>query len=191
MNGSDLYKAGFRRVPSSDYNSFLKGDSCVALWQKKVDDDHGRRYFINFFEFDHTLHTDLNLPNPISFSCEIQFRRGRNDEQTLTSTISLSKEATVADYEAFAEELFVTMGFNHYESYVLSNRPVEPYKALQLAAEHQQSEIAGWLTKNSAYEGAAADVGDMPVASPEVIATHVKGMQEVLGLTADEVLPKP
>lgn len=188
MNGRDLREAGYQHIPSSADNRFLKGDTCVALWQKKVDDEHGRRYFVNFFEFDHS---NLGVPTPIAFQCEVQFRRGREDEQTLTSTISLGKDATVAEYEAFAEELFVTMGFNHYESYVLSNRPAEPYQALHLAAENQRDEISRWLTKHGTYDGAAADVGDLPVEAPQTIAKKVKFMQETLALVADELLPKP
>ncbi|WP_315921486.1 hypothetical protein [Mesorhizobium sp. SP-1A] len=181
MKGKDLLEAGYKRIDAKG-NNFLKNDYCIALWQKRVDDENGTRYFINFFEYD--MSNLKGVAPGLSYDCEVQFHRGENDEQTLSSHIALGKDATVAEYEAFIEELFLTMGFNHYDAttYGLKNRPVEPYKSLQMAAEYARNEIASWLTKNGTYDGAAADVGDLPVEAADIIAKHVKAMQEELGL---------
>lgn len=188
MKGKDLLEAGYKRIDAKGKN-FLKGNYCNALWQKRVEDNHGTRYFVNFYEFDHS---NLQVaPSDVGYDCEVQFNRGVNDEQTLTSNVSLAKDATVADYEAFVEELFVTMGFNHYEVVYsrMVNRPAEPYKSLQMAAEYARNEIASWLTKNGSYDGAAADVGDMPVEAADIIAKHVKAMQEELSLKLGNEAP--
>lgn len=181
MKGKDLLEAGYKRI-TADGKNFLKNEHCTALWQKRVDDDYGKRYFVNFFEYDMS---NLKGVNPaIRYDCEVQFNRGLNDEQTLSSHVALGKDATVGDYEAFIEELFVTMGFNHYDAttYGLNNRPAVPYQSLQMAAEYARNEIARWLTKNSDNSLDAADVGDRPIEAADIIAKHVKAMQEELSL---------
>lgn len=178
MKGQDLLQAGYKRTTNTGEHVVAPGSQ--ALWQKRVDDDYGKRYYINFYEYD----VSSFRPDPLSYECRIQFHRGLEDEQTISTTVSLPKDATVADYEAFVEELFVSMGFNHYDATYngLANRPAEPYKALQMAAEAERAEIARWITKNGSYDGIAADVGDMPVADPSVIAERVKDSQEALSL---------
>jgi len=178
MQREDLLNAGYKRFGSESHYLY-KGPSYIALYQKAVCDELGKRYFINFYEYD--LSNLANVAYGRMFQCEVQFRRGVDDEQTLSSTIDLAAGSSVEDYEAFAEELFVTMGFNHYDSSATSPaRPAQPYNCLELAAEHARNQIARWLLKNGSDDGASADIGDMPVDAGEVIAKHVKAMREEL-----------
>jgi len=109
-NPEELASAGYRQFRDGAVR--LKGDVCERLWQKKVEDDGGVRYFVNVFEWDLKKIIPSYPGQSPSFQAEVQFTdaEGRHVDVSL-----LSGERSMAEAEAFFERMFVRMGFVHAE----------------------------------------------------------------------------
>lgn len=111
IDEASLVKAGYR--PFRDKSAFLKGDGCEALWQKRVDDDCGTRYFVNVYEWrlDRVV-PDYKGRSP-SFSSEVQFSRG--EEAVVDIRYHGQENQTIENIESFFAKAWADMGFDHHE----------------------------------------------------------------------------
>ena len=98
----------------------LKGSE--GLYQKRVKDEKGTKYFLNVYHWDWTKY-DPNTVRPDSFTYDGQFRL---DEEGKDNTINVSfggdfldndhtEVTTIEDAEKFFEDLFNKMKFDYYE----------------------------------------------------------------------------
>lgn len=112
ITAENLAASGYRHFPRRANDP----EHRAGLYQKRVEDESGTRYFINVEEYDFK---GLNIPDVVRekqrFSPNGQFSRGEGDSDTMTFSFSQSSDATIEDMEAFFDELFTKMEFNHYE----------------------------------------------------------------------------
>ena len=107
-----LEAAGYRNFPQAIHP---KADGCECLWQKKVEDGSGTRYYINIYEWriDRVV-PSYRGPSP-TFQPSVQFTRGEGGRDTVDVNFYCGKEHTLGDIEAFYDEAWTTMGFSHHE----------------------------------------------------------------------------
>jgi len=95
-----------------------------ALYQKRVSDDEGIKYFLNVYHWN-IKKLDPNTPIPHSFHFEVQFYK---DQEAKENTVNVSfhgefidneyrPTTTLQDAELFFEGMFDKMKFEYREKY--------------------------------------------------------------------------
>ena len=98
MNKEILIKRRYRR-----YN---QPETEPTLYQKKVCDKKGIKYFINCYHY-----TCFNM-NSWGFKIQLESKFG-----TINVTLFNDKEITINQLEIFMEELWITYGSKYYEEF--------------------------------------------------------------------------
>lgn len=93
-----LRKAGYREYPANPH------DEHKRLFQKRVDDDNGTLYFVNFHEWEHPITPGLSYEAQLS--CET------NTGGTIWVTI---KEVDIAATESRAAIIWAAAGGVYYD----------------------------------------------------------------------------
>lgn len=104
---ADLLAAGYRKFDNSS-GSILNGSKC--LYQKRIRDDRGTRYFIDLFLFD--FRGWDNYPYQFSWQADFQFQVP--EIGTVTGVVHLVDD-TLESVEAKYAELFTRLKADHYE----------------------------------------------------------------------------
>ncbi|MTH94866.1 hypothetical protein [Roseibium sp. RKSG952] len=104
-----LENAGYRQYNRS--GTHVAGrDGFVALWQKRITDELGIRYFVNFTEWDFSYL--LKKPVARSMWANVQF----NLKDDAVSDVSHSiANYSLEEVEGFFEKMWVEFGFEYYD----------------------------------------------------------------------------
>lgn len=88
------------------------------LLQKRIDDEAGKKYFIDVWVYDHSSR-DYYSHNPslpsISFQPEVQFQRG--EKMTLDVTFIMNQDSTIAEIEQEVECFWLFLERPYYEKF--------------------------------------------------------------------------
>jgi hypothetical protein len=104
-----LAEAGYSR-------SNRKGDqragegSFFALWQKRIEDEAGTRYFVNFTEYNPGFYSLTEVPHV--FEAEVHFRFTNGGHSNITHSVD---RQAIEDIEDYFEEIWTHMGMGYAE----------------------------------------------------------------------------
>lgn len=81
-------------------------------YQKRFDDEHGKRYFITVWEYDNRPYKH-NCPqlNDFNYAPESQFEIG-----TIAFNVEMITPESVEEMEAFFERMWMSMNCDYYET---------------------------------------------------------------------------
>lgn len=107
QNGYKEYRDGFQNK-----------ESYISSWQKCVQNEHGKAYFINFNFHDNSYFFNLNrgnviTANPYSWSLDLQFKD--MEEEMVVNVKVFSSNKDLHTIEKFCERLFKKMEFQNDE----------------------------------------------------------------------------
>ena len=105
INYNLLKEAGYKR-----YDQKIRDSS--ALWQKKIVDKNGIKYWICFFEYDWSKLLDSSM-NVISFEPSVQFEV--DEDSCVNVDFLLSDNHTIEHIEQFYDKMFLLMNFPYNE----------------------------------------------------------------------------
>ena len=109
IDRESLVAAGYR-----EYTMHKDGFNKVCLFQKRVRDDLGTRYFVDVYEYDWLYLRPADLPR-FSYEAQVYFYKGDGDTM-LKCTIQDDGAMTSLEYlEEFIADLYVRVGAGHYE----------------------------------------------------------------------------
>jgi hypothetical protein len=106
VTAEGLEKAGYRRFDQKGSTRAGEG-GFVALWQKRIEDDLGTRYFVNFTEYDLTPFTGCH-----SFHADVQFNFTNGGFSNVTHSVN---KQTIEDVEDYFNLIWETIGMGYYE----------------------------------------------------------------------------
>jgi hypothetical protein len=106
-----LEKAGYSR--SSRKGALRSGEgSFVALWQKRIEDAVGTRYFVNFTEYDPGFRSGEDRAHV--FEAEVQFRLARGGYSNISHSVD---DWALDDIQDYFECLWLTGFYHYYEKF--------------------------------------------------------------------------
>ena len=117
-----LIDRGYKQYPPSALDS----DIVVALFQKRFDDEHGKKYFINVKKNDMSFVPESHRGEywkPFNYDFKVQVTFGE-DERSVN--LEMFSDWTVEDVEKFMESFFEKMKPNYYELFDTEERRVRP-----------------------------------------------------------------
>lgn len=119
IDAETLSTAGYREFIEAGLRS--KGDGCHALWQKKIEDEEGVRYFVNVYEWRLGRVIPAFHGKSASFQPEVQFKHpaADGDEQMFNVTLLGRDGLTVEEMEEFFDRQWRTNGCSHYEKFAI------------------------------------------------------------------------
>jgi hypothetical protein len=104
----------------------LDSDIVVACFQKRFDDEHGKKYFINVKKNDMSFIPESHRGDywkKFSYDYEVQVTFGE-DERAVN--LEMFSGWSIEQVEKFMDEFFEKMGPNYYESWDTEERQVSP-----------------------------------------------------------------
>lgn len=104
-----LAAAGYRQY--MDGSIRLRGEACQRLWQKRVTDGRGIRYYVNVFEYDLKKTVPAYKGTSPCFEAEAQFR-GKDDVVVNVQVLPAAGQG-VEDVEAVIGQIWESMGFQY------------------------------------------------------------------------------
>lgn len=114
MNDEHLLERGYKKYPKTP---ILDNDSIVSKFQKRFDDDFGKKYFIDVKKWSHD-YIPINRRDewwqPFSYSYDLyitMFEEGK------PIYLEFGNSWTLEEVEEFAEDFFEKMKPNYYESW--------------------------------------------------------------------------
>lgn len=93
-----LISAGYKRYAGSDLNR------SSALYQKRISDNHGTKYFINAWFHDYTRY-NIQSPNQYSFEFEVQFTKKDGSKFNVDDL----SDSTIEEHEKFFESIWTNL----------------------------------------------------------------------------------
>lgn len=102
---------GYKRRELGNYEKNTLAD---YLLQKLIDDEDGKKYYINIYVYDYSKQERFKDWPKYGFQPEVQFREGKHP--TINTQLILDKDSTIEEIEGTFEALFVSSGAE-YESY--------------------------------------------------------------------------
>jgi hypothetical protein len=106
ITADQLLATGYRKSICDGSKQFTN-----VLYQKRIDDECGKRYFINVWEWDNRMH--VGVPNDFSYQAEGQFKDGCDN----TFNIELLTNDSIEQVEAFFADTWERLGYAHYEMF--------------------------------------------------------------------------
>lgn len=122
ITAEGLETAGYRRFTGG--SAGMKDSVAFeALWQKRVEDGSGIRYFINLNEWRlERIARGYQGATP-TFPAEAQFALGAGCEDTFTVSLNSRPGLEIAEVERFFDDVWTRMGAGYYERFS-HDRPV-------------------------------------------------------------------
>ena len=120
MTDEYLLERGYKKYPPTYYSNYV-----VAMFQKRFDDDFGKKYFINVLKWSHDYVPTCRRDEwwePFSYEYEVQVTMSENDNGL---DLKFHSSWTLEEVEIFIEEFFEKMKPNYYEDWD-DNRRVRP-----------------------------------------------------------------
>lgn len=109
IDRESLVAAGYR-----EHTMHNDGFNKVCLFQKRVRDDRGTRYFVDVYEYDWLYLRPADLPR-FSYEAQVHFYTGDGDSM-LNCTIQDDGAMTSPEaLEEFVTDLYSKIGAGHYE----------------------------------------------------------------------------
>lgn len=107
-----LLMRGYKEYSPTQFDN----ESIVARFQKRFDDDFGKKYFINAVKWSYDFVPESHRDKwwePFSYEYEVQVEIG--DEKPLN--LNFFSDWSIEQVENFMEEFFEKMKPNYYESW--------------------------------------------------------------------------
>lgn len=114
MTDEYLLERGYKQCPT---NPVLDSDLIVARFQKRFDDDFGKKYFIDVKKWSHDFIPENRRDQwwePFTYSYEV-YTTMFSDEEPMQ--IEFYSSWTLEQVEKFMEDFFEKMEPNYYESW--------------------------------------------------------------------------
>lgn len=105
----ELKAAGYTRSNRKGAQSAGQG-SFFALWQKRIEDEAGTRYFVNFTEYNPGFYSLTEVPHV--FEAEVHFRFTNGGFSNVTHSVD---RQAIEDIEDYFEEIWTHMGLGYAE----------------------------------------------------------------------------
>lgn len=163
FTGDDLRAAGYRRHMSDGARRSGEG-RFVALWQKRITDEYGTRYFIDIREWDWSSLAGAR-PGP-EFGASVQFRR---DERRFTIDFLGSSTDGITMIEETFDEFWHHMEFTHAES---DYRNPAPNGDLQKQGGDHVTDTSQDAGVQGADKPSFLPIGDAPWRTPQLVRDH-------------------
>ena len=110
MTDKELIALGFKEYPPTRFDS----DGIEGCFQKRYDDDKGKKYFININKWKEWRHPHTNEVEPPNYEYTSQlYKKNGHDPLNLLFHSSW----TLEDVEKYMEALWNTGLFEHYEEF--------------------------------------------------------------------------
>lgn len=112
MTDEYLLERGYKQYQPTHCN-----DSVVALFQKRFDDDFGKKYFINVYKWSHDYvptHKRDKWWKPFSYEYEVQVTMSESED---AMDLTFHSSWTLENVENFIEDFFEKMKPNYYENW--------------------------------------------------------------------------
>ena len=113
MNDEYLLEKGYKKYPPTKFNS----DLTVAMFQKRFDDNTGKKYFINVIKnswgFVPASRRD-KWWTPFTYEYEVQVTKF---EEEKALNLNFFSSWSLDEVEKFMEEFFNKMNPNYYETW--------------------------------------------------------------------------
>lgn len=122
MNDEYLLERGYKEYKPTPY---LDNDSIVAKFQKRFDDDFGKKYFIDISKWSHDYVPTWRRDKwwePFSYEYDLYVTMFEEDKPIY---LKFGTSWTLEEVENFAENFFNKMEPNYYESWD-GHRSVKP-----------------------------------------------------------------
>jgi len=117
MKPEDFIKAGYREHKSKSYETLKMTDT---LLQKRIDDEIGKKFFIDVWVYDNKYYKETGkFPKDspdFSFQPEVQFY-SKEDEPMFNCMCFMGDKQSVEDVEEFFAELWAKMNLGYYERF--------------------------------------------------------------------------
>ncbi len=114
MTDEYLLERGYKEYKPTPY---LDNDSIVAKFQKRFDDDFGKKYFIDVAKWSHDYVPEYRRDKwwqPFSYAYHLYVTMFEEEKPIY---LEFGTSWTLEEVESFAEDFFVKMKPNHYESW--------------------------------------------------------------------------
>ena len=114
MNDEYLLEHGYKKYPKTP---ILDSDSIVAKFQKRFDDDFGKKYFIDVKKWSHdyiSISRRDEWWQPFSYSYDLYITMFEEEKPIY---LEFGTSWTLKEVEEFAEEFFEKMKPNYYEGW--------------------------------------------------------------------------
>lgn len=125
MDDKYLLEKGYKQYAPMPH---LDSDLIVAKFQKRFDDDFGKKYFIDVIKWSHNFVPEYRRDKwwtPFTYSYEV-YTTMFEDEEPMK--IEFYSDWTLERVEEFMEDMFNKMKLNYYESWD-EERSVRPNEA--------------------------------------------------------------
>lgn len=101
--------AGYKRYEQ-------KHKSCDYMLQKRIDDEHGKKYYIDIYVYDWRKYKDVNPAlQDFTFSPEVQFRAFEEGKMTMNvSLLAYADEHTIEVIEKEFEDMWLFLEKPYY-----------------------------------------------------------------------------
>lgn len=106
MNDNDILDVGYTEYKPSPFHS----DSITKCFQKRFDDEKGKKYFIDINKWELPPHPHTGEKFPTSYEFETQFNK---DDKPMN--ITLFNRWEIEEAEQFFEEMWIKMNLDYYE----------------------------------------------------------------------------
>lgn len=103
---------GYKRRELGNYEKNTLAD---YLLQKLIDDEDGKKYYINIYVYDYSKHERAKDWSKYGFQSEVQFREGKHPAMNVQ--VLIDSRSTVQEIEDTFEELFKSTGAEYYSLY--------------------------------------------------------------------------
>lgn len=104
-----LRAAGYTRSNRKGHQRAGEG-SFFALWQKRIEDEAGTRYYVNFTEHNPGFYSQREVPHV--FEADVQFRFTNGGFSNVTHSVV---RQAIEDIEDYFEEIWTHMGMGYAE----------------------------------------------------------------------------
>lgn len=108
MTREELSARGYKQYERTPFDS----QSVNCRFQKRFDDDKGKKYFIDVVEWSEFRHPHTGDIFPVSYEYECQLYKGGSHD---AFDVQFHSSWVLDDVEAFVEKLFVSCGCDYYE----------------------------------------------------------------------------
>lgn len=114
MSDEYLLERGYKQYKQTPH---LDNDSIVAKFQKRFDDDFGKKYFIDVAKWSHDYVPEYRRDKwwkPFGYACHLYVTMFEEEKPIY---LEFGTSWTVEEVEEFAEDFFNKMKPNYYESW--------------------------------------------------------------------------
>lgn len=111
LTEQDFLDAGYKRYNQSHRSSDY-------MLQKRIDDEVGKKYFIDVYVYDWRKYKDRNPSlQDFGFAPEVQFRGFDDDKMTANVSFIVNDNSTIAEIEKEFEDMWEYLGKVYYSKW--------------------------------------------------------------------------